>query len=88
MNELSKKPINYGALPSGVREHNERLLLTLIRQHGPLPGTDLANLTGLSAQTVSVILRKLDHGGFLLRGTPQRGRVGKPDKPHAMRPRA
>lgn len=46
-----------------------------------MPGSDLARRAGLSAQTVSNILRKLERDGFLERGDPQRGKVGKPSIP-------
>ena len=51
-----------GVNQSGVRDHNERLILSVIRTHGSLPGADIAKLTGLSPQTVSIILRKLEKG--------------------------
>lgn len=46
-----------------------------------MPGADIARRANLSAQTVSVILRKLEVDGLLAKGTPQRGRVGKPSVP-------
>lgn len=75
-----------GATQSGIRAHNERLLMSLIRMHGALPGSELSRLTGLSPQTVSVILRSLEADGLILRGEPQRGRVGKPSIPVALNP--
>lgn len=71
----------------GVRAHNERLVLTLIRQRGPLPKAEIARLSGLSAQTVSVIMRALEADGLLIKGDPQRGRVGQPSIPMALNPR-
>ena len=65
--------LSNGANLTGVRAHNERLILSMIQRNGALPGSDLAKHTGLSAQTVSNILRKLEAEGFLLRGEPQRG---------------
>ena len=47
-----------GTTQNGVRLYNERLALTLIRQYGQLPKAEIARLTGLSAQTVSVIVRQ------------------------------
>ena len=37
--------------------YNERLVLSLVRRHGSLAKTEIARMTGLSAQTVSVIMR-------------------------------
>ncbi|APX23407.1 MAG: ROK family transcriptional regulator [Rhodobacteraceae bacterium] len=70
----------------GVRAHNERLILSLIRRSGGLPGAEIAKQTALSPQTVSNILRKLENDGFLRRGAPQRGRVGKPSIPMQIDP--
>ena len=75
-----------GVSQSGLRAHNERVLLSLIRREGPLPGSELAKRTQLSPQTVSVILRSLETEGFLQRGDPQRGKVGKPSVPIDLNP--
>lgn len=75
-----------GSNQTGVRAHNERLVLTLIRQQGPLAKAEIARLTGLSAQTVSVIMRSLEADGLLAKGEPIRGRVGQPSVPIELRP--
>jgi predicted NBD/HSP70 family sugar kinase len=75
-----------GVSPAGMRAQNERLVLTLIRRHGALAKAEIARMTGLSAQTVSVIMRQLEADDLLLRGAPKRGRVGQPAVPHALNP--
>ena len=70
-----------GSNQRGIRAYNERLVLTLIRQAGPLAKASIARLTGLSAQTVSVIMRALEADGLLEKGEPLRGRVGQPSVP-------
>lgn len=80
------RELRLGVNQTGVRDHNERLILSLIQRHGAMPGTDIAKRANLSAQTVSNILRKLETDGFLERGTPQRGKVGKPSIPMALSP--
>lgn len=75
-----------GTNQAGMRAHNERLVLTLVRRRGPLAKSEIARLTGLSAQTVSVIMRKLESDRLLRRGEPQRGRVGQPSVPLALDP--
>lgn len=75
-----------GSNQSGMRDHNERLVLSLVRQHGALAKSDIARITGLSAQTVSVIMRALEHDGLLLRGEPLRGRIGQPSVPMHLNP--
>jgi predicted NBD/HSP70 family sugar kinase len=69
-----------------VRDYNERLLLSMLQRNGPLPGSDLARMAGLSPQTVSVILRKLESDGLLARGALMRGKVGKPSVPMGLDP--
>ena len=56
--------LSRGTTQSGVRLYNERLILSLIRLHGQLPKAEMARLTGLSAQTVSVIVRQLEADGL------------------------
>ena len=75
-----------GTNQSGMRAQNERLVLSLVRQHGALAKSDIARITGLSAQTVSVIMRALEHDGLLLRGEPLRGRIGQPSVPMSIAP--
>jgi len=70
----------------GVRAYNERLILSLIRQHGSIPKSDITKLTGLSAQTISVIVRALEADGLLLRMEPRRGRIGQPSVPLRLDP--
>lgn len=73
-----------GTNQSGMRDHNERLVLSLVRQHASLAKTDIARMTGLSAQTVSVIMRELEGEGLLVRQPPVRGKVGQPSIPMAL----
>jgi len=70
----------------GVRLYNERLILSLVRRHASLTRPDIARLTGLSLQTVSVITNQLSTEGLLRRGHAQRGRVGQPSIPYSLNP--
>lgn len=76
--------LSAGINQHGLRDHNERLILSLIQRNGPLAGRDLSRLSGLSPQTVSVILRGLERDGLLTRGDPVRGSVGKPSVPMGL----
>ena len=73
-----------GSNQSGMRDHNERLVLSLVRQFGALAKSDIARMTGLSAQTVSVIMRALEQDGLLQRGQPIRGKIGQPSVPMSL----
>jgi len=69
-----------------MRAYNERVVLSLVRRHGGLAKADIARSTGLSAQTVSVIMRELERDGMLLRGDPIKGKVGQPSVPMHLAP--
>jgi predicted NBD/HSP70 family sugar kinase len=70
----------------GMRQYNERVLLQAIRLHGELPKADLARLTHLSNQTVSLIINALLDDGLLIKREPLRGRIGQPSVPIALAP--
>ena len=75
-----------GGSQSGMRLYNERLVLSLIRRHRSLSKAEIARLTGLSAQTCSVIVKQLEADGLLHKEKPQRGRVGQPSVPFSLVP--
>lgn len=75
-----------GARQAGPRQPSERLVLQAVRLHGALAGAEIARLTRLTAQSVSQITRRLEADGLLLRGEPQRGRVGQPAVPLRLNP--
>ena len=80
------RTLSGGINQTGVRAYNERLILSILQRNGGLPGSDLARRTGLSPQTASVILRKLEQDGLLMKGTPVKGKVGKPSVPYLLNP--
>lgn len=84
--DTAPERFNRGSNQSGMRAYNERLVLSLVRRHGALAKSDIARMTGLSAQTVSVIMRELEADGLLLRGEPVRGKVGQPSVPMSLAP--
>ncbi|RLQ89400.1 ROK family transcriptional regulator [Notoacmeibacter ruber] len=73
-----------GSNQSILRAHNERLVLTLLRNHGALSKSQIAKMTGLSAQAAGVIMGHLEAEGFLRRESPRRGRVGQPSVPMSV----
>jgi hypothetical protein len=75
---------NLGSNHVGLRAANERLVLSLIRTHGQLSKAHIAELTGLTAQTASVIARSLVEAGLLVAGAPVRGKVGQPFVPLSL----
>ncbi|MFM2262026.1 MAG: hypothetical protein RI959_702 [Pseudomonadota bacterium] len=75
-----------GSNQQGMRQFNERTLLQAIRVHGAIPKADLARLTQLSTQTVSIIVDRLLDDGLLMRQERLRGRVGQPSIPLSLNP--
>ncbi|MEM8978683.1 MAG: ROK family transcriptional regulator [Pseudomonadota bacterium] len=69
-----------------MRDRNERLVLTILRRVGPMSKAEIARKTGLSAQTVSVIMRALERDGLLEKGEKQRGKIGQPSVPMRLAP--
>ena len=59
-----------GADQAGVRLYNERLALSLVRRFGPLSKIEVAKLTGLSVQSTSAIMNRLQADGLLKREPP------------------
>jgi predicted NBD/HSP70 family sugar kinase len=75
-----------GSSQGGLRQYNERVVLQAVRQRGSLPAADIARATGLTAQTVSLITKRLLDDGLLLKGAPVRGKVGQPSVPLSLNP--
>jgi len=69
-----------------VRSYNERLVLSMLLQHGSTTRFDIGEKTSLSAQTISVIVRSLEQEGLVTRGEAQRGRMGPPTIPMGLNP--
>jgi predicted NBD/HSP70 family sugar kinase len=75
-----------GSNQIGMRQYNERVVLHAIRLHGSLPKADLARLTHLSTQTVSLIIDRLHADGLVVKQAAVRGKVGQPSVPMALNP--
>ena len=75
-----------GSNQSGLRAYNQRLVLSLVYAHGNLAKADIARMTGLSAQTGSVIMRELEAEDLIVKGEPIRGKVGQPSVPLSINP--
>jgi predicted NBD/HSP70 family sugar kinase len=75
-----------GSNQGGMRQYNERVLLQAIRLHGSRPKAELARLTHLSTQTVSLIVDRLLDEGLLQKQDAVRGKVGQPSVPIALNP--
>ncbi|MGE4051194.1 MAG: ROK family transcriptional regulator, partial [Piscinibacter sp.] len=75
-----------GSNSAGMRQFNERVVLQAIRLHGSLPKAEIARVTRLTAQTVQVIIARLEADGLVRKLAPVRGKVGQPSVPMALNP--
>ncbi len=75
-----------GSNHSGMRQFNERIVLQAIRYHGAIAKADLARLTQLSNQTVSIIVNRLLDDGLLVKQGRVRGKIGQPSVPMSLNP--
>lgn len=75
-----------GSNQIGMSQFNERVVLQAIRFHGSMPKADIARLTNLSTQTVSLIINRLLEEGLVIKLASLRGKVGQPSVPIALNP--
>lgn len=67
-----------GSNQIGLGQYNERLLLSLVRREPGIAKAELARITHLTPQTISVIVNRFIEDGYIITGKKQRGKVGKP----------
>lgn len=65
---------------------NERLILSFVRSNGGMSKADIARATGLSAQSATNIVKRLEADGLLRAGKSVRGKVGQPSRPYLIDP--
>jgi len=75
-----------GLNASSVRSYNERLMLSLLLQNEGITRQEIGDKTGLTFQTISVLLRSLEQEGLVAKGEVQRGRKGAPTTPVVLNP--
>lgn len=75
-----------GLNQTSVRAWNERHVMSLLRKHEWLSRMDITQLSGLSAQTVSVIIAALESDSLIATGALLRGKVGPPSRLLALNP--
>ncbi len=75
-----------GGDTSALRAFNERLIIGAIRQHGALSKAEVARITGLSAQSASMIVNALLQDGVVIKRDKVKGQIGQPSTPIALNP--
>ena len=86
VNDADQRLRPRGSNHVGMRQFNERVVLHAIRLNGPLPKADIARLTQLTAQTVQLIMGRLEAEALVVKQAAQRGKVGQPSVPMALNP--
>ena len=81
-----KRPLRLGGNQVSLRQYNERVVLSLVRESGALSKADIARITRLSSQTVTVIVNHLLAENFLRKKEVIRGRIGQPSTPVEINP--
>ncbi|GGX44565.1 sugar kinase [Tateyamaria omphalii] len=69
-----------------ARTLNERLITSLLLRNDGMTRLQLGQESGLSAQTISVIVRALEADNLIVKGEAVRGRVGPPTTPIILNP--
>ena len=67
-----------GSNQIGLGQYNERLILSLVRREPGIAKAELARVTKLTPQTISVIVNRMIDDCYIITGEKQRGKVGKP----------
>ena len=75
-----------GSSQGGLRQYNERVVLQAVRLNGALASAEIARQTQLTAQTISLITKRLIDDGLLQKGELRRGKVGQPSVPLSLNP--
>jgi predicted NBD/HSP70 family sugar kinase len=75
-----------GSNQGRMRQFNERVVLQAIRLQGSCPKAEIARLTHLTAQTVQIIIARLEADDLVCKLAPVRGKVGQPSVPMALNP--
>lgn len=83
---LDTHPITLGKNPERIRDHNRRVVLDVVRRHGPMGRMHIARLTHLTAQAIANIVDELVAENLLMQlGRLKTGR-GQPPIQFAVNP--
>lgn len=78
--------ITLGKNPERIRDHNRRVVLDVVRQHGSLGRMHIARLTHLTAQAIANIVDELVSEKLLMQTGRLRAGRGQPPKQFAVNP--
>lgn len=75
-----------GSNQRGVKQYNEKLVIDVVRRLDAVSKAEITRITGLSAQTITVIANRLIDEQLLLKDNVVRGKVGQPSVPLRLNP--
>src|SRR5690606_20216753 len=78
--------VTLGKNPERIRDHNRRVVLDVVRQHGSLGRMHIARLTHLTAQAIANIVDELVSENLLMQTGRLRAGRGQPPKQFAVNP--
>ena len=78
--------ITLGKNPERIRDHNRRVVLDIVRQHGELGRMHIARLTHLTAQAIANIVDELVFENLLMETGRLKSGRGQPPKQFAVNP--
>ena len=84
MNQDNTQLRNAGTNQAGMRQFNERLILSLIREEGALTKAEIAKATNLTPQTATIIINRLEEQELLIAGKKRQGGRGQPSTPYRL----
>ena len=77
-----------GSNQRGLKQYNENTIISLLRQKGPLTKAEIARITHLSPQTVSLIFKRFIKKNTVLQEDYIYGKMGQPSAPFSLNPEA
>ena len=77
-----------GSNQGSLKQYNENTIISLLRQQGPLAKAEIARITQLTPQTVSLIFKRFIKQNIVLQEDYIYGKMGQPSAPFSLNPEA
>ena len=71
-----------------LKQYNENTIISLLRQQGPLTKAEIARITQLTPQTISLIFKRFEQQNLVLKEEYIYGKMGQPSAPFSLNPEA
>jgi len=77
-----------GSNQGGLKQYNENTIIGLLRQQGPLSKAEIARITHLTPQTVSLIFKRFISNNVVIQEEYIYGKMWQPSAPFSLNPEA